>query len=157
MALETVARKADETPAFWLLGGLYEVVLSGAESGGVATVMRITAPAGGGAPPHTHPGDEALYVVAGELIVHIGDEQVAAGPGASFFFPAGTREWWEAQTTTTTVLATYMPGGVDKFFAEVGELALTRDLPPEGGPPPDIARIVSVAAQYGMDIEAPAH
>jgi hypothetical protein len=118
--------------------------------------MRITTPAGTGSPPHTHPGDEALYVLAGELAVHIGDETVTAGPGAAFFFPAGTREWFEA-LTEATIVTTYTPGGIDKFFTEVGEHALTRTLPPAEAAPPDMERIVRVAAQYGMNIEVPPH
>jgi hypothetical protein len=116
--------------------------------------MRITTPAGTGSPPHTHPGAETLYVLDGELTVHIGDDVIAAGPGASFYFPPGTREWFEA-STTATVLATYTPGGIEKFFAEVGERALTRDLPPAGEAPPDFPRIVAVAAQHGMNIQPP--
>jgi quercetin dioxygenase-like cupin family protein len=151
---EAVARKSDDGSALWLLGGLYEILVSGEESGGQATVMRMTTPAGTGSPPHTHPGDESLYVLEGELEVHIGDEVVTAGPGAAFYFPAGTREWFEA-TTQATVLATYTPGGIDKFFTEVGEPALSRTIPPASDVPPDFEQIVRVAAQYGMNIEAP--
>jgi quercetin dioxygenase-like cupin family protein len=154
MSTGAVARKGDEGSAFWVLGGLYEVLVSGEESGGAVTVIRMTAPAGAGAPPHTHPGDEMMYVLSGEVTVHIDGETVTAGPGASFFFPAGTREYFEANTDAT-VLATYLPGGIDKFFAEVGEVALSRTIPPPSDEPPDFELIVSTAARYGMNIEAP--
>ena len=150
-----MARKGDDGAAYWLLGGLYEVLVAGEETGDELTIMRMTTPGGTGSPPHTHPGSEALYVVAGELAVHVGDETVSAGPGASFWFPAGTREWFDA-VTTATVVATYLPGGIDKFFAEVGEPALTRGLPPADSAPPDFERILAAAARYGMEIEAPA-
>ena len=154
MTIDAIARKGDEGQAVWLLGGLYEVLVSGAESGGQVTVMRMTAPAGTGAPPHTHPGEESLYVLAGEVRVHIGDEVVSATAGASFYFPAGTREFFEA-VTDATVLATYLPGGVDQFFLEVGEPALSRTIPPPSDEPPDFERIITTAARYGMNIEAP--
>lgn len=155
MANEPVARKGDEGKAYWLLGGLYEVLVAGEETDGALTLMRITTPAGTASPPHTHPGAEMLYVLAGELVVHIEDEAVTAGPGASFSFPAGTREWFEA-TTTATVLAGYLPGGIDRFFAEVGVPAPTRDLPPAGEAPPDFGHIIAAAARYGMEIQPPA-
>lgn len=136
------------------MGGLYEVLVAGDETGGSMTVMRMTAPAGTGSPPHTHPGAELLYVLDGELNVHIGDDVVAAQPGAVFHFPAGTLEWFEA-TTQATVVVTYVPGGIDKFFAEAGEPASTRTLPPPSDEPPDFERIIRVAAQYGMTIAAP--
>jgi quercetin dioxygenase-like cupin family protein len=154
MAQDAVARKGDEGRAYWFLGGLYEVLLSAEDTGGQLTVMRFTAPPGAGSPPHTHPGLESMYVVSGELEVHIGDEVVTAGAGAQFYFPAGTREWFTA-TTEATVLATYVPGGIDKFFAESGEPAAARILPPPSDTPPDFERIVATAARYGMDIQPP--
>lgn len=154
MARETVARKGDEGQAYWLLGGRYEVMVSGAETGGEVTIMRISTPAGTGSPPHTHPGAEALYVLEGELDVHIEGDTISAKAGSQFYFAPGTREWFEA-VTDATVLATYMPGGIDAFFAEVGEPALAPGLPPASDTPPDFPRIIAVAAQHGMDIQAP--
>ncbi len=153
---DVIARKQDESRALWLLGGLYEILVAGEETDGQQTVMRMTAPAGTGAPPHTHPGEETLYVLAGEVNVHIGDDVVAASAGSVFHFPAGTREFFEA-VTDATVLAVYTPGGIDKFFAEVGEPAATRAIPPASSEAPDIERIIRVAAQHGMVIEAPPH
>ena len=57
MASDAIARKSDESKALWLLGGLYEILIAGDEASGQATVMRMTAPAGTGSPPHTHPGE----------------------------------------------------------------------------------------------------
>jgi len=151
---DAIARKDDESWALWFLGGLYEILVSAEETGGKVTVMRMTAPAGTGSPPHTHPGEEALYVLEGELNVHIGDEVVSAKPGSSFYFPAGTREFFEA-VTQATVLVTYTPGGVDQFFTEVGEPAGTRTLPPPSNEPPDFERIVRIAGEHGMDIALP--
>ncbi len=95
-------------------------------------------------------------MVDGELDVHIGDDVVGASKGAAFYFPPGTREFFEA-TTQATVVINYLPGGIDKFFTEVGEPALSRTLPPPSDTPPDFERIVRVAAEHGMMIEVPAH
>ena len=154
MTFDAVARKGDDTKAYWVLGGLYEVLLSSEETGGACTVMRMTVPAGAGAPPHTHPGDEALYVLRGEIEAHIGDDVVSATEGAQFYFPAGTREFFTA-TTEASILATYSPGGIEQFFAEVGEPALSRTIPPPSDTPPDFERIIATAARYGMNIQAP--
>lgn len=151
---DAIARKSDESRALWFLGGLYEVLVAGEETGGKATVMRMTAPAGTGSPPHTHAGDELLYVLDGDVDVHIDGDVISAGPGATFAFPAGTLEWFEAGTQAT-VLVTYTPGGIDKFFAEVGEPAATRTLPPPSDSPPDFERIAQAAGKYGLTIEAP--
>ena len=38
-------------------------------------------------PPHSHPQEQISYVVSGELIVFIGDEQTRLGPGDMFTVP----------------------------------------------------------------------
>ena len=38
-------------------------------------------------PPHSHPHEQMSYVVAGELIVHIGDDTAQLGPGDMFTVP----------------------------------------------------------------------
>jgi quercetin dioxygenase-like cupin family protein len=151
---QVIARKADEGRALWFLGGLYEILVAGDETDGRETVMRMTAPAGTGSPPHEHPGEETHYVLAGELRGHITGDAVPATPGSVFHFPAGTKEFFEA-VTEATVLVTYTPGGIDKFFAEVGEPAATRTLPPPSDEAPDFERIVRVAAEHGMLIDLP--
>lgn len=152
MGDQTVIRQAGEGQAFWMLGGLYEVLLSSDETGGKSTVMQLTIPAGSGPPPHSHAGAESVYVAEGTLNFHIGGKSVPAGPGSVFHIPEGTVENFEP-TSTVRVVATYSPGGIEKFFAEVGEPA--RELPPPPDSPPDIARIAEIGARYGVVIEQP--
>ena len=103
---DAIARKSDEGRALWVLGGLYEILVSADDSGGDVTVMRMTVPQGNGAPPHTHPGEETMYVLDGEVDVTIGTDVVHAKEGAVFHFPRGTREFFTAASPTSTVLIT---------------------------------------------------
>jgi quercetin dioxygenase-like cupin family protein len=152
----TVARKAGESTALWVLGGLYEIKVSGAETGGAATVMQMTMSAGFGPPPHSHAGGEIVYVLEGQLSYHIGDETVEGGPGSIFHLAPGTLEWFEPiGPDPLSVLVTYIPGGIDAFFTEIGEPALSHTLPPPASEPPDFPRIVETAARYGMTIKPP--
>ena len=154
MSEKTVVRMPGEGQAIWMLGGLYEVLLSGDESGGATTIMQMTMPAGMGPPPHTHPGTETVYVIEGTLTYHIGGELFDAGPGSLFHIPADTLERFEP-TSTCKVIVTYTPGGIDRFFAEAGEPAQRREVPPAPTSPPDVERLVAVAARHGMRIEPP--
>ena len=77
-----------------------------------------------------------------------------AGPGSLFHVPRGTVERFEP-TSEAQVLVTYRPGGIEKFFAEAGEAALTREIPPPASEPPDFPRIIEIAAKYGMIIQPP--
>ncbi|NUR87607.1 MAG: cupin domain-containing protein [Nonomuraea sp.] len=155
MADNVVARKQGEGDAYWLLGGLYEVLASGAETGGAMTVMQMTVPAGMGPPPHTHPGSETVYVLEGTLEYHIGDETVEGGPGSCFHVPAGTWENFEP-TSAVRLLVTYLPGGIDEFFAEVGERASARVLPPSEDADAAVQRFLDAAPRYGMQMREPA-
>jgi quercetin dioxygenase-like cupin family protein len=154
MTETTVMRRPGEGEAFWMLGGLYEVLVSSEESDGAMTVMQMTCPAGMGPPPHTHPGSETVYVLDGQLTYHIGDESVDGGPGSLFHIPAGTKENFEP-VSTCRVLVTYQPGGIDRFFAEAGEPAQGRELPPPSDEAPDLERMAAIASRYGMDIQLP--
>jgi len=154
MTEKTVVRNAGEGQAFWMLGGLYELMVSSDESGGGVTIMQFTIPAGMGPPPHTHPGSETVNVLEGTLKYHVGDKAYDGGPGSTFHFPAGTLEWFEP-TSQVKVLVTYAPGGIEKFFAEAGEPAKERKVPPPPSGPPDVERLSAIGAKHGMQVQAP--
>ena len=153
-APQVITREPGEGDAYWMLGGLYEVLVSSDESGGAVTTMQMTLPAGMGPPPHTHPGTETVYVVDGTIRYHIGDDTIEAGPGAFFSLPAGTVENFEP-VTDAKLLVSYLPGGVERFFAEAGEPAARREVPPAPTAPPDVERLAAIGARHGLHIQAP--
>ena len=58
----------NEGEAFWLLGMLQTVKISGKDTGGEYGLLEIVVPAGVGPPWHVHPEeDEWFYVLEGEL------------------------------------------------------------------------------------------
>jgi quercetin dioxygenase-like cupin family protein len=153
---ESVVRQPETGDAFWMLGGLYEVKASSEETGGAMTVMEMLLPPGMGPPPHTHPGDESVYVIEGHLRYHIAGQTHEGGAGAFFYIPAGTVENFEpVGDAPSRILVVYTPGGVEKFFAEAGERAPARELPPPPSEPPDMAKMAEIASRYGMDIQLP--
>jgi quercetin dioxygenase-like cupin family protein len=154
MSEKSVVRKSGESDAYWFLGGLYEVLLSSDDTNGAATVAQFTIPVGMGPPPHSHDCDESVYIVEGTLSYHVGGELIEAGPGTVSYFPKGTLETFEP-TTTVKVISTYTPGGIDKFFAEAGERAPKREIPPAPTSQPDFERLAQVAAKYGLHIQPP--
>jgi quercetin dioxygenase-like cupin family protein len=155
MADQVVARTQDEGVAYWLLGGLYEVKAAGSETGGAVTVVEVTLPPGSGPPPHTHAGGESVYVLSGKIAYHIGDDRFEGGPGAFFYIPEGVWENFEP-LEESRLLVIYMPGGQEEFFAEAGEPAGERKLPPALDAPPDVGRLIAIAERYGMHMKPPA-
>jgi quercetin dioxygenase-like cupin family protein len=148
-----IVHKAGEGRAFWMLGGLYEVLLSSDETNGQATIMQMTMPAAMGPPPHIHHGvTETVYVVEGTVTYHIEGRKVEGGPGSLFRIPADTPERFEPKTKAR-VLVTYEPGGMDKFFAEAAEPAQRREIPAAPTSSPDVARLEKIGAKYGLEFQ----
>ena len=154
MADKAIVNTGGQGEAFWMLGGLYEVLLSSDQTNGETTIMRMTVPKGMGPPAHTHPGEETVYVADGTITYHIAGEMFDGGPGSLFHLPRGTVERFEP-TSQAQVVVTYRPGGIEKFFAEAGEPARRREVPPAPTSPPDIARLVEIGRRHGMDIQPP--
>ncbi len=155
MPEKTIVHKSGEGKAYWMLGGLYEVLLSSDETHGAATVMQMTMPAGMGPPPHVHHNvTETVYVVDGTLRYQFDGKKIDGGPGSLFRIPADTLEGFEP-TSKVRVVITYEPGGIEKFFAEAGEPAQRREIPPSPTSPPDVDRLAKIAARHGLEIRAP--
>ncbi|NUU25901.1 MAG: cupin domain-containing protein [Streptomycetaceae bacterium] len=150
MATPVVAQR-DDSKAYWMLNGLYEVRVSGDETDGAMTVMEMTLPAGMGPPPHIHPGAETVYVAEGSIKYHIDGKTFDGNPGSVFHIPAGTVENFEP-TSTVRLVVTYTPGGIDKFFAEAGEPAQSRTVPPPSDTPPDFERFKAIGARHGIEM-----
>ena len=154
MSEKSVVRNSGEGDAYWFLGGLYEVLLSSDDTNGKTTVMQFTIPEGSGPPPHIHNCDEHVYVVEGNAKYHIAGEMLDVGPGSLVHLPAGTTETFEPRGTFKMV-ATYSPGAIEKFFAEVGERATKREVPPPPNSPPDFERLAAAGAKHGLELQAP--
>jgi quercetin dioxygenase-like cupin family protein len=156
MAGAEVVRKPGEGIPMWMLGGLYEVKISGEETGGIFTVMEMTVPEGCGPPPHIHEQDELTYVIEGAARYHVNGTTMEAGAGTVLFFPKGTLETFEpVGATPLRILIAYAPGGVDQFFKEAGEPAPRREVPPTPTSPPDVERLVAIGARHGLELRAP--
>jgi quercetin dioxygenase-like cupin family protein len=155
MVANAVVTKPGTGQAVWMLGGRYTVRVSGEDSAGELTVMDMELPVGSGPPPHTHPGGETVYIAEGTVRYHIGDKTFDAGAGDVIHIPAGTVENFEP-TSKSRMIITYTPGGIDKFFLELGEPAPEAGLPPtpEGPPSPEfLERMATVGARYGLDMK----
>ena len=73
-----------------------------------------------GAPLHVHAAvEECFYVLAGAFRFAVASSEVIAGPGSFLFVPRGTAHTWtNAAQTASTMLLTFVPGGMKLFFDE---------------------------------------
>jgi len=73
-----------------------------------------------GAPLHVHATvEECFYVLAGAFRFAVAGSEVLAEPGSFLFVPRGTAHTWtNAAETPSTMLLTFVPGGMKPFFDE---------------------------------------
>ena len=66
-------------------------------------------PTGEPDPPHSHPHEQVSYVVAGRVIVYIGEERHELGPGDMFTVPAGVPHSIRLLTDKVRLVDTFTP------------------------------------------------
>jgi quercetin dioxygenase-like cupin family protein len=146
----------DEGEAYWLLGMLEVVKISGADTDGEYGLLEVTVRAGEGSPWHVHAEeDEWFYVLEGEFTVYVGDRRLSLPAGAFAFGPKGVPHTFIAETDGAKALIGFQPFQFEGFLHEVGELAPARVLPPPLEGHPDMGRLIPIATRNGMQILGP--
>jgi quercetin dioxygenase-like cupin family protein len=137
------------------LAKILAVKATGEQTGGAFGLIDNLMPAGFASPYHMHRNeDESFYVVEGEMTFYVGDERVKGGAGAFVFGPRGIPHGIEVNgTEPARILLQNYPAGFEGFPMEVGEPAKELALPP--AEPPDMERLMEIAARYGIDILGP--
>ena len=138
----------------WMLNGLMTVVAGAAETGGAYSLLHHVHTPAGNPPPHVHGNeDEAIYVLRGEVEVTVGGESTVLGPGGFAFAPRGIEHGYAVRSEVAEMLVIASPGGIEHFFAEVGEPAAEPVLPVPTAP--DVGHVVRTAARHGVEILVP--
>jgi quercetin dioxygenase-like cupin family protein len=146
----------DEGEAFWLLGMLQTIRIGKADTEGQYGLLEIVVPPGHGSPWHVHPGeDEWFYVLEGELSFWVGDTHLSLPAGSFGFGPKGVPHTFIAEAPGARALVGFQPMQFEGFLREVGVPAPERIVPPPLAEPPDMGRLIPVAARNGMVILGP--
>jgi len=124
------------------------VLLAGPQSDGRCAVIETHGRRGAAEPCHIHAReDELIYVVAGAVLVQIGEAVRRHGPGACIFLPHGREHAIQAASATARWLTIASPAGIEGYYRE-GAAA-------EGGADA-VERQIAVAARHGVTITGPA-
>ncbi len=166
---------ADARPAvvvdgepLWFLGTFVRVKLDGRQTAGRLGVFEVLFPRGAAPPLHSHPQDETICVLDGELTAWIVDPGLLrgeeadppgwvaehaqrCGPGAVLYAPGGMPHTFRVESDTATVLTLSTPAGIEDFARALAEPAGWPWLqPPADGPRIAPERIQAVERQFGM-------
>jgi Cupin domain len=97
-------------------------------------------------PLHTHPCDETMIVLEGEILVHVQGEEYVVGEHGVLMAPRGVPHAFMVTSETARMLVPETPGGSEAFYRGASATA-TEDLLAAG--PVDMARVQQSAQQHG--------
>jgi len=96
--------------------GLRKGVLIDESDGAPNFAMRRFELAPGAAVPrHTNAVEHEQYVLAGEYVVGIGDEERVVSPGDALLLPAGVEHWYRNESDETGAFICAVPNGDDEI------------------------------------------
>ena len=120
-----------------------------AAGGGYGFVEQSHGPKSGGPPLHTHPHNEAFYVLAGNMTFQAGNNIVEAAPGTFVMVPGGLPHTFSNRSDAEVkMLILFAPAGFERYFEEIAQA-----VPPGQRPDPEIVR--PIMARYGQEVVGP--
>jgi len=139
----------------FLGGGLITMKATAEETNGAFLLFEDLMPHGKTTPLHTHAGeDETLYVLAGELLVHIDGIDHPLGPGGVAVASRGVPHAFLVTSPTARILTLQTPGSAEPFYRGASEPAGEHDTGAEG--PVDFERVrASAERSGGMQVLGP--
>ncbi len=143
-----ILRQHDESQTVQMGKNIVTFILRGEETGGAYSLTEFTlaAPPVPGPPIHSHgTGDEAAYVLKGNLEFRIGERTIQAATGAVIFVPKGTtHNVSNLGPGTARILVIQSPPGFEGYWREMAELPLVNGKP-------DPQAVLDLQAKYKMD------
>jgi len=146
----------DEGRRTWALGGLFTWKAEGHQTQNRAEIFEIRGRRGVGSPIHAHGSQiECFYILEGELTYLLGEKEVQVAAGAFVMVPPKARHALVVESEEARFLSLVVPGGLVKFFDEVGQPAGTPALPAESLSMPDPGEMVAAAERSDQTILGP--
>jgi quercetin dioxygenase-like cupin family protein len=101
------------------------LLLTTEATGGAVSVVLGHLAAGDGPPDHVHlEQDEMFYVLEGTVELTAAEQTAIAGPGSIVFVPRTVvQRFRNAGTSTVRMLECSLPGGLDRYFKAISDLA----------------------------------
>ena len=143
-----IVRVAGEGERLWFYGGgLHIWKATAAETAGAFLLFEDVMSRGKTTPLHTHPQvDETLYVLEGEVLLHIAGEEQRLGAGGVAMAPRGVPHAFLVTSETARILFLETPGTSEAFYRGASEPA-TPEL--EAAGPVDFGRVRASAERNG--------
>ena len=137
-----------DAPPLYFLGLPTHLRATGPTTNGAFGLVESRMPPGFASPYHTHHvEDEAFYVLEGEMAFVCDGQWTQAKAGTFLFGPRNIPHGFKVVgDKPARLLLLCTPGGFENFVIELSEPAPA---------PPDMAKLVAVAAKYQIDVHGP--
>jgi mannose-6-phosphate isomerase-like protein (cupin superfamily) len=104
----------------WIGGGVLDILLDAAATGGRLGVVRATLPSSAASPVHVHEREDEVHIVlSGAGIFWAGDKRYEVGAGGLAYLPRGVPHAYRL-TADCDILTLSTPAGVEQFFRDAG-------------------------------------
>jgi mannose-6-phosphate isomerase-like protein (cupin superfamily) len=117
--------KAEDASSLRAFGLDLKVLLTTEATGGAISVLMGWHKPGEGPSDHVHfSQEEMFFIVEGTYELTVGDQTTTAGPGTIVFIPRNVvHRFKNVGETTACMLDWSLPGGQDRYFKAMAELA----------------------------------
>jgi mannose-6-phosphate isomerase-like protein (cupin superfamily) len=117
-------------------------------TGRTFTLLEATEPPDFGPPMHIHHNAaEAFYVLEGEYIIFIEDQQTRCPAGSFIYIPLGVKHGFRVGSVASRKLNLYAPGVMVGYFEELAAAIA------DGAA--DDERLLAIAAKNGVEVVGP--
>ena len=139
---------AEDGERRWFYGGGVHTWKATAEAtNGAFLLFEMGLDGGKATPLHTHPdSDETMYVLDGEILMHIDGQEHRIGPGGLAMAPRGVPHAFLVLSDVARVLCLHTPGCCQAFYWDASEPIAADDL---GARPVDVGRVQASADKNG--------
>jgi quercetin dioxygenase-like cupin family protein len=143
----TVRAAADGERRWFFGGGVHTWKATSAETGGAFLLFEDAMDRGKATPLHTHPeSDETMYVLDGEILMHIDGRDYPVAAGGLAVAPRGVPHAFLVVSETARLLCLHTPGNCESFYLDASE-PLSADA--GAGGQVDFGRVQASAARHG--------
>lgn len=149
-----VVSPTGEGLVYSVVGDTYTFKAVSEDTGGAYSTFEFYIPSGHGSPPHIHHReDETFYILEGELLFQVGDQNIVLSTGSFVHAPKGIpHSFKNVGTTPARTFTTAIPAGLENFFEEVGYLVKDKDTPVPIPIEEQIKKMREVGPKYGVEI-----
>jgi mannose-6-phosphate isomerase-like protein (cupin superfamily) len=115
---------------------------------GAFTLLEADEPPNFGPPMHIHHGiAEAFYVLAGEYVIFMEDEEFRCPAGSFIYIPPEMPHGFRVGDVQSRKLNLYLPASMVGYFDDLGDAIRTGDADPD--------KLDEIAARYSLEVIGP--